>query len=86
MPSKGSQRTRTDKLQPHSRFTIHVDEQPGLDNAEVSTMVQVQGDGSVIAERAMYFVYNGIWSDGHDAAGVSEPSTIWYFAEGYTGV
>jgi hypothetical protein len=86
MPSKGSQTSRVDLLQPHSRFTIHVDQQPGLDNAEVSTLVEGQNGATVIAERAMYFVYNGVWSDGHDAAGVSEPSTSWYFAEGYTGI
>ncbi len=86
MPAKGSPTSRMDALKPHSRFTIHVDEQPGLDNAEVSTCVEVQGAGQVIAERAMYFVYNGVWSDGHDAAGVKEASKEWYFAEGYTGM
>lgn len=85
MPSKGRSTTRFDTLAAHSRFTIHVDQQPGFDNAEVSTLVQTEDGSGVIAERAMYFVYNGMWSDGHDAAGICEPSTIWYFAEGYTG-
>ncbi|MHB8896946.1 MAG: FG-GAP repeat domain-containing protein, partial [Candidatus Geothermincolia bacterium] len=63
MPAKGSATSRMDTLKPHSRFTIHVDEQPGLDNAEVSTLVEAQDGKEVIAERAMYFVYNGVWAD-----------------------
>jgi hypothetical protein len=84
MASSGYRHVRTDQLKPHSRSTIHVDAQPGLANAEVSTLVQAKGP--IIAERAMYFVYGNGWSDGHDAAGVNEPSTSWYFAEGYTGL
>lgn len=86
MPEKGRKTSRVDTLRAHSRFTIHVDEQPVLDNAEVSTMVEVLEGAGVVAERAMYFVYNGLWSDGHNAAGIREPSTTWYFAEGYTGL
>jgi hypothetical protein len=84
--SDGYSWSRVDNLLPHSRFTVHVDEMPGFDNAEVSTMVEALGDGKVIAERAMYFKYDGKWADGHDSIGVNEPSTTWYFAEGYTGL
>lgn len=86
MPSTGNNWSRTDTLKPHSRFTIHVDEQPGFSNAEVSTLVEGQNGAQVIAERAMYFVYGNGWSDGHDAAGVTTPSRTWFFAEGYTGI
>ena len=84
--SDGYSWSRVDNLLPRSRFTIHVDEMPGFDNAEVSTLVEAQGDTKVIAERAMYFVYDNKWADGHDSIGVNSPSTTWYFAEGYTGL
>lgn len=86
MRSDGHKWSRTDTLKGRSRFTIHVDEQPGFENAEVSTLVEGRDGARVIAERAMYFVYGNGWRDGHDAAGVTEASTTWYFAEGYTGM
>ncbi len=55
---------------------------PGLGNVSVST--QVVCDKPIVAERAMYFNYDGN-DDGHDSIGVTEPSDNWYFAEGYTG-
>jgi hypothetical protein len=84
--SDGYTWSRVDNMLPRSRFTIHVDEMPGFDNAEVSTIVEAVGDTKVIAERAMYFVYDGKWADGHDSIGVNSASTTWYFAEGYTGM
>ena len=77
--------SRTDSLLPNSRFTVHVDEMPGFDNAEVSTLVEGQDGAKVIAERSMYFVYNDVYPGGHDSTGVTDPGTTWYFAEGYTG-
>jgi hypothetical protein len=84
--SDGHSWSRVDNVLQHSRFTIHVDEMPGFDNAEVSTLVETVGDGKVVAERAMYFKYDNKWADGHDSIGVNKPSTTWYFAEGYTGL
>ncbi|MBU4490801.1 MAG: VCBS repeat-containing protein [Actinobacteria bacterium] len=77
--------SRTDSLLPNSRFTVHIDEMPGFDNAEVSTLVEGQNGAKVIAERAMYFIYNDLYAGGHDSIGVNNPGTTWYFAEGYTG-
>ena len=47
-------------------------------------------DNEFMAERAMYFNYGTSPSGnaivgGHDACGVAEAATTWYFAEGYTG-
>jgi uncharacterized protein YkwD/uncharacterized protein YvpB len=64
------------------RYSVHVDEIPGLENSDVST--QVVSDLPIVAERAMYFTYQGR-DGGHDSIGVAQPSTTWYFAEGYTG-
>ncbi len=74
-------------LQPRSRATVHIDEIPGLENAEVSTRVRADYPG-VVAERAMYFVYHGSIGKaggGHAAMGAVSPSPRWLIPEGYTG-
>jgi hypothetical protein len=78
---------RETTLQPRSRATLHVDEIPGLEEAEVSTSVTATAPG-VVAERAMYFRYTGSMGSidgGHAAAGAAAPASRWYLAEGYTG-
>jgi len=65
-----------------SRYTICVDEIPGMSAVEVSAAIH--SDQPVIAERAMYFDFNGR-DGGHDAAGTTSLSKTWYLAEGYTG-
>ena len=65
-----------------SRKSVHVDEIPGLESSDVST--QVSSDFPVVAERAMYFNYQGK-DGGSDTIGASQPSNKWLFAEGYTG-
>ncbi len=74
-------------LQPRSRATVHIDEIPGLENAEVSTRVRADYPG-VVAERAMYFSYHGSFGTaggGHAAVGAVAPSSHWLIPEGYTG-
>ena len=69
-------------MAPGSRFTLHVDEHfPG---EEVSLIVEETGGKGIVVERAMYFDYSGC-RGGHDALGVPQTSTTWFFAEGYTG-
>ena len=59
------------------------EEHASLQGAEFSTLVRSLTSGQdVVAERAMYF--DG-FRGGHDAVGVTTPSTTWYFAEGTTG-
>ncbi len=65
-----------------SRFTIHADDLPGLEQTEFST--RVQANAPIVAERAMYFSYLNR-GGGHDAMGIAQPSDGWFFAEGYTG-
>ena len=64
------------------RSSIHLDDLPNLADAQVST--RVTSDVPVVAERAMYFTYDGK-SGGHDSIGVTSPASTWYLAEGYTG-
>ena len=68
-------------LAPHARFTLPVDGLPELASAAFS--VHVHADGPVVAERAVYFK-RGSQCGGTVAAGVTQPSRDWYFAEGYT--
>jgi len=69
-------------LPPRTRQSFHLDIFDGLGDTDVSTAVT--SSVPVVAERAMYFSYEGK-SDGHDSAGVDFPSDTWYLAEGYTG-
>ena len=69
-------------IPPNSRATVNVNGEAGADK-EVSLMVTSQQ--SIVAERPMYFNYQGKWTGGHDAVGATTPSYICYFAEGYTG-
>ncbi len=69
------------ELAPTSRATVDVNSGAGP-YREVSAIVR--SDEPLLAERPMYFNYAGIWSGGHDAAGVPAPQQDWYFAEGCT--
>lgn len=71
------------ELEPCSRTTVMIDEQPGLEDASVSTMVQA--DRGVVVERAMYFTYEGDRAGGSNSIGANQTSNYWYLAEGYTG-
>ena len=76
-------------VRPRSRYTIHVNEIPGLESTEVATAIRSLNGVEVVAERAVYFVYtNGYCAraGGHLSTGATEPSRTWYFAEGYTGL
>jgi len=70
----------------HSRITIPVDDQPGLAATDVSAIITSLNNLPIIAERAMYFNKPGLsFAGGHDSAGVTAPSSHWFFAEGATG-
>ncbi|MBU1672650.1 MAG: hypothetical protein KKF41_09495 [Actinobacteria bacterium] len=85
MKPSGTPVEKTYVLAPQSRFTQKLDDIPGLEATEVSTRLQTTGGSQIVAERAVYFSYKGLWAGGHDAIGVTAPSASWYFAEGYTG-
>lgn len=70
-------------LAPNSRTTMAVDDHPGLEDANVSTMVEA--NSGVVVERAMYFKYEGGKAGGSNSIGASGTSCTWYLAEGYTG-
>ncbi len=66
----------------NSRSTVDVNARVGA-GKEVS--LRVDSPSPIVAERPMYFSYQGAWSGGSDVVGASAPSNTWYFAEGYTG-
>ncbi len=69
---------------PHSRLTIYVND--FVMSREVSTKVESLNGVPIVAERAMYFNYQGRGKKGgHAASGVPQARTNWYLAEGYTG-
>ncbi len=68
-------------LEPHSRMTIWMNQEPGLGGGEFS--VRMESDQEVVAERAVYFSYKGA-RGGTVAEGAPECGREWYFAEGYT--
>jgi len=65
-----------------SRFSINVDREVG-EGHEVSA--RIESDRAIVAERAMYFTYQGRYSGGHVGRASTETRNDWYLAEGYTG-
>jgi hypothetical protein len=81
MFNDGGTKSATYNIPANSRFTVNVKNEVGADK-DVS--IQVLSDtANLIAERPMYFNYNGVWTGGSDAVG-APPNTRWYFAEGNT--
>jgi hypothetical protein len=46
--------------------------------------MRVTSEEAVVAERPMYFNYQGTMSGGDNVMGATAPGTSWYFAEGTT--
>lgn len=66
----------------NSRTTVDVNSAVGA-GKEVSIRVRSQ-TANLVAERPMYFNYQGKWTGGSDAVGATSPGKKWYFAEGTT--
>ncbi len=73
--------TRAFKMAPGTRRTVKLDELPGLDSAEVATVIS--SDKPVVAERAMYFDRAGS-DDGHSSPASDSISDVWQVPEGCT--
>jgi hypothetical protein len=82
--------TKTYTLTPNSRFNVwaNVEEIGGttpLASAEFSAVFTVTGGDPIIAERAMYRGTSPVFKAGHESAGINEPATEWFLAEGNAG-
>ncbi|MFH1150992.1 MAG: VCBS repeat-containing protein [Actinomycetota bacterium] len=87
MKGDGGNQEQTLSIPARSRRTVRVKEVLGEGNSpafDFSCKVETTNNTAIIAERPMYFNYNG-WTGGHDVVGVPGPANDWYFAEGYTG-
>jgi hypothetical protein len=63
------------KIPAGSRYTLRVNDHAGA-NLQLSTRVRlISGEGGIVAERPMYFNYNGVWDGGHDTLGFI-PATV----------
>ncbi len=71
----------------NSRFNIWVNqEDAALSSIDISAVVVSTNGVTIIVERAMYLDLPGqTFGAGHESAGVTMPSTAWFFAEGATG-
>ncbi len=74
---------RTITVAPRSRATVYAGAIPELVSRSFATIIDASAP--IAAERAMYFGTSPVWTGGHESAGVSEPSTRWFHAEGATG-
>ena len=79
MLSTGENIAKSYQLAPSSRSTVDVrSDVPAGSDVSVSIAATLP----VVAERPMYFRYNGTVTGGHDVVGASAPRRAWYFAEG----
>lgn len=69
-------------VNPASRLSINVNDETGP-HREVST--KIESDGIILAERPIYFNYQGMMTGGSVVMGAFDLSRDWYFAEGFTG-
>lgn len=82
--------TKTYSLAPNSRFNVWANfEDIGgvtpLASAEFSAVFTVASGPPIIVERAMYRGTNPLFKAGHESAGINEPATEWFLAEGNAG-
>ncbi len=73
--------TKSYGLPANSRQTLNINREAGS-GKEVGLVVS--SDSPILAERPMYFEYQGAWSGGHCVAGAAFPSNYWCLAEGLT--
>jgi hypothetical protein len=71
------------EVPPRSRLTLCVDSVPGVGGKPASMVVR--STLPVLAERAMYFLYQGRIEGGDVVPGARAPRNDWMFAEGYCG-
>jgi YVTN family beta-propeller protein len=80
--SDGTSKNASYHVPATGRTTVNVNSEVGS-NREVSMRV-LSDVADLVAERPLYFNYQGKWTGGSDVIGASAPDTDWYFAEGNT--
>lgn len=85
MRGDGSNTDQTVLVAPHSRATVNAGDVLGrVDSAasDFSAHLVSTNGVPVIAERPMYFNYNGTWDGGHCNLGITAPAEKFFLAEG----
>ena len=73
------------KVPAHSRATVYSRDKLGTgDDAAHDFSTTISSNRPIVAERPMYFNYNGQWTGGSDVMGSTLYSDHWCFAEGCT--
>ena len=80
LKADGTGQDNTYSVGANSRWTLDVSQPLG---AGVDSSMVIESNLPVVAERPMYFDYQG-WTGGHDVVGAARPKTSWFFAEGCT--
>ena len=70
-------------MAPQARLTIDAGADSELVDRSFGAIVRFDRPG--VAERAMYFGRDPLWTGGHESAGATAPSATWFLAEGATG-
>ena len=65
-----------------SRTTLRVNDEVGPSQ---NVSMHVHAANPIVAERPMYFLFNGTISGGHDVMGATSLGSTFFFAEGFTG-
>ena len=78
----GSTQDQDLTLPANARVTVDVNGTVGPDREVAAT---VSSSKPIVAERPMYFAFQGVWDGGHISAGMAAPANNLFFAEGYTG-
>jgi hypothetical protein len=75
--------TRNYVVPAHSRFSVFVDDIPGLTDTSVATTVTSTNNVPIVVERAMYWP-NGFFNyhEGHTSAGTTQTARRWVVASG----
>ncbi len=69
-----------------SRATIYVNQVPGLENEDLSAVIESTNGVPIFVERAMYVSTPGQpFAGGSGSAALPAPATVWFLAEGATG-
>ncbi len=79
---QGANVTRSYSVGVGQRTTVFVETEVG---AEKDVSVKLSSASDFLAERPMYFNYQGVWTGGHCVIGAASAGAEWFFAEGYTG-
>jgi Family of unknown function (DUF5719) len=85
MKGNGTQDFQDTTVPRNSRSTVTVKDRLGEGDDvshDFSCTVECTNGQEIIAERPMYFNYNGVWTGGHDVVGALAPSSAFFFAEG----